>query len=463
MSLKKIVVGSIKGYTAKLVVKEDAKMVFHKPYSMAYVLKEPVEVELKRMVKEGILLPTRQAEMASPIVTVKKKDGGIRICADFKKTLNPALRTDPLHIARCPRTNPVGVRKGSEIAHADSLSRLPLPEETPEEIKSFTSTNELPISADEIASETRKDRVLCKVMELTKYGWPDHMKDLDLKPYFKRRNELSIEGHCLTWGNRVMEILHDQHPGIVRMKLRARSDIWWPGLGEEIEQKVNECEICQTSAPKGREQALKKQLINDINSTIKLQHKLDNFLFNYRNTPTATNGMSPAEMMFKQIPRNKLNMIKPRFTEGKEEKKRYLRIKEYEDKRRRVLRYYTEGESVWINTTEKNKWLPRKILKVLSNVTYLVYVEGKVRFVHAHNLKEAKQELIDDQEMKQHLPYIPTFSEHGRSDEPTVATKEDPQPESTPTPSPKPSLSPTPELVLRRSNRIKKPISRLNF
>jgi len=50
--------------------------------------------------------------------------------------------------------------------------------------------------------------------------------------------------------------------------------------------------------------------------TTTIQHKLDNFLFGYRNTPLTTTQCSPAQLVFKQIPRTKLNMIKPKYLEN---------------------------------------------------------------------------------------------------------------------------------------------------
>lgn len=49
------------------------KPVFHRAYDMAYSLKEKVEVELKKMVSEGILTKVSYSSWASPIVVVPKK------------------------------------------------------------------------------------------------------------------------------------------------------------------------------------------------------------------------------------------------------------------------------------------------------------------------------------------------------------------------------------------------------
>ena len=51
-----------------------------------------------QQVKDGKLEPVESSDWGAPIVIVKKKDYGIRICADFKMTVNPQL---------CPKTYPL--------------------------------------------------------------------------------------------------------------------------------------------------------------------------------------------------------------------------------------------------------------------------------------------------------------------------------------------------------------------
>lgn len=56
------------------------------------------------------------------------------------------------------------------------------------------------------------------------------------------------------WGSRVvippslrqrlLDELHDSHPGIVRMKAVARSHFWWPNLDSDIKDTVRKCRQC---------------------------------------------------------------------------------------------------------------------------------------------------------------------------------------------------------------------------
>ena len=60
---------------------------------------------------------------------------------------------------------------------------------------------------------------------------------------------------CLLWGNRViipmlgrpevLDLLHDGHPGITKMKNIARQVVWWPSIDKDLANKVQWCETCQ--------------------------------------------------------------------------------------------------------------------------------------------------------------------------------------------------------------------------
>ena len=46
----------------------------------------------------------------------------------------------------------------------------------------------------------------------------------------------------------LLELLHDTHPGIVKMKAVARSHFWQPNLDRYIESMFANCEACQQVA-----------------------------------------------------------------------------------------------------------------------------------------------------------------------------------------------------------------------
>ena len=145
--------------------------------------------------------------------------------------------------------------------NADALSRLPLsdcPRDVPipcDVSYVFNILNDTPVTAALVAEETLADNVLVKALNFTKSGWPEKVYDENLKPFFSRKNELSVDQNCLLWGTRVvipkslqkqvLNIIHEEHTGIVKMKGIARGVVWWHGIDADIEKIVKSCFECQ--------------------------------------------------------------------------------------------------------------------------------------------------------------------------------------------------------------------------
>ena len=87
-------VRTLKGYTAHLEINKDATPRFFKPKSVPYALRGAIEKELDRLEANGVLERVHTSRFATPIVPVPKCDGSIRICGDYKVTVNPELSVD---------------------------------------------------------------------------------------------------------------------------------------------------------------------------------------------------------------------------------------------------------------------------------------------------------------------------------------------------------------------------------
>ena len=86
-------IGDVHGYEARLNLKPDARPRFCKARVAAFAIKDKVVDELNKMIADGRLIKVDNSDWASPIVPVVKPDGTIRVCGDYKSTLNPALDT----------------------------------------------------------------------------------------------------------------------------------------------------------------------------------------------------------------------------------------------------------------------------------------------------------------------------------------------------------------------------------
>ncbi|XP_031349119.1 uncharacterized protein K02A2.6-like isoform X1 [Photinus pyralis] len=84
--------GHFKFEKVKLEVVEGTTPKFHKPRNLPIAYKGLVEVELDRLQKEGVITPVPDSVWGTPLVPILKKDGTIRLCADYKVTVNNYLK-----------------------------------------------------------------------------------------------------------------------------------------------------------------------------------------------------------------------------------------------------------------------------------------------------------------------------------------------------------------------------------
>ena len=154
-----------------------------------------------------------------------------------------------------------------EFGNADCLSRLPNPmvAKTSDELSAEVhvleqqTLAELPIKAEDIAEETRKDIALSEVLKYIRKGWPEKCPAPYLRAYFVRRANLSEHDGCILKDNQVvippafrenmLKLLHTSHAGIVRMKSLARKHMWFPRMEADIEEISHNCNRCAEAGP----------------------------------------------------------------------------------------------------------------------------------------------------------------------------------------------------------------------
>lgn len=178
----------------------------------------------------------------APTVNVKKQNHAPKVNVKNKKD---ALRDSN---APCEANT-------SDVA----IARIRL-EDAKSTCYALDTAHTLPVTFDAIQKETFADDVLQKVLKLCNDGWPCTQKSLqpDVAAFFIQRNNLTIIEKCLFVGHRIvipecfrnaiLSELHQGHPGIARMKLLARSKVYWPSIDKNIEDVVRSCDNCATIA-----------------------------------------------------------------------------------------------------------------------------------------------------------------------------------------------------------------------
>ena len=120
-------------------------------------------------------------------------------------------------------------------------------------------TKQLPTrceSLQQLRLATQADDELAILKHTIMQGWPKTIKQvpLVLQPYWTFREEFTIEDGLILKGTRIVILskqhqailkqIHKGHLGLNKCKLSAKETVYWPGLNNELEDPVLNCQLC---------------------------------------------------------------------------------------------------------------------------------------------------------------------------------------------------------------------------
>lgn len=126
--------GTISSTQVRLTLKPGAVPKFCRYRQVPYALEDKVKAELNRLESVGVLKKVLHSDWASPLVVVDKPGGGIRLCCDYKATLNPQLQVNQYPLPR-PEDLFATMQGGkakffTKLDFAQAYLQLPLEEES---------------------------------------------------------------------------------------------------------------------------------------------------------------------------------------------------------------------------------------------------------------------------------------------------------------------------------------------
>ena len=83
--------GTVKNLKARIHVEEGTKPIFYKAFPVALSMKEDVGKKIDQLENDGIITKVKHSEWASPIVCLRKPEGSIRLCVNYKLTVKQSI------------------------------------------------------------------------------------------------------------------------------------------------------------------------------------------------------------------------------------------------------------------------------------------------------------------------------------------------------------------------------------
>ena len=102
-----------------LYVDQNAHPRFCIARSVPFILKDKIEAEIERLQGEGNIDSIQFSKWAAPIVPVWKSDGKIRICGDYKTTVNQVSETELYPLPKIKDQNKINLAGGKLFSKLD--------------------------------------------------------------------------------------------------------------------------------------------------------------------------------------------------------------------------------------------------------------------------------------------------------------------------------------------------------
>ena len=103
-------------------------------------------------------------------------------------------------------------------------------------------------------------------------------------------------------------------------------------------------------------------------------------LLELRNTPRQDTGLSPTEMMFGRKTQTMLPSLRERKEINQKRRNRMISVKKHHDKRARDLPILNEGQSVYFELKENEKWKHGQVVEQFNPRSYIVQNENGVKY-----------------------------------------------------------------------------------
>ncbi|KAK3751535.1 hypothetical protein QZH41_019421, partial [Actinostola sp. cb2023] len=394
--------GTLRGTEAKIYVDSNTQPRFVKARPVPYAMKEKIERELDRLVSEGILSPVEFSEWAAPIVPVLKPNGSIRICGDYKCTVNQVSKLDNYPI---PKTEDLlatlgGGNKFTKLDMSQAYQQMTLDEQS----KSYTTINthkglyqynRLPFGISSAPG------IFQRTMESLLQGIPHvivRIDDILVSATIEKLRE-TFANHGLPKtivsdnGSNFTSAEFEQFTvknGIKHIKVAP----YHPASNGQAERAVR---IFKEGFEKMEGGSIRT--------------KLSRFLLRYRITPHSTTGVPPAQLLMKRHLRTQLDLVRPSVGD---------RVQTKQEQQKAIHDNHAKARDIQIDDPvyirdfrEKKAWLPGVVIEKTGPVS-------------------SKIELQDGTIVRRHQDHIRTTVNESKRPEPDIPempTLEDTPPE----------------------------------